>query len=62
MKTERQLLDLIERLPDPLNLKEPKSGKYIHANDLSARQVGLESAQQMVALTVWSEVVRFWHG
>jgi DNA-binding CsgD family transcriptional regulator len=52
MKSESQLFDLIKVLPNPLNFKEPKSGKYVCANDLSARQVGLESAQQMVGLTV----------
>jgi DNA-binding CsgD family transcriptional regulator len=52
MKTESQLLDLIETLPNPLNLKEPQSGKYIFSNDLSAKQIGLESAEQMVGLTV----------
>jgi len=52
MKIESQLLDLIHTLPNPLNLKEPKSGKYICANDPSAKQIGLESAEQMVGLTV----------
>ncbi|WP_158903680.1 LuxR C-terminal-related transcriptional regulator [Burkholderia sp. L27(2015)] len=52
MTTESQLFDLIQKLPNPLNLKEPKSGKYVFANDPSAKQIGLESAEQMVGLTV----------
>jgi DNA-binding CsgD family transcriptional regulator len=52
MKSENQLFDFFKTLPDPINFKDPKSGKYICANKQSATQVGLESADQMVGLTV----------
>ena len=52
MNTESKLYDFGKILPNPVNFKEPKSGKYVFSNELSATLVGVASAEQMVGLTV----------
>jgi len=52
MNLESKLYDFSKVLPNPVNFKEPKSGKYLFSNELSATLVGVASAEQMVGLTV----------
>jgi len=52
VKSESLLYDFNMNLPNPVNFKDPKSGKYLFANALSATLVGVKTPEQMVGLTV----------
>lgn len=52
MQAKSKLFDFSSALPNPVNFKDPKSGKYLFSNELSATLVGLASPEQMVGLTV----------
>src|ERR1700692_2361665 len=52
MNSESQLFDFIKTVSNPTIFKEPKSGKFILANESNAKILGLESPDQLVGLTV----------
>lgn len=52
MKSDSQLYDFGKILPNAVNFKDPKSGKYLFSNELSAANVGAGSPEQMLGLTV----------
>jgi DNA-binding CsgD family transcriptional regulator len=52
MKFESQLFDFMKDFPTPVTFKEPKSGKYIFANESFSGIIGFESSDQLIGLTV----------
>jgi hypothetical protein len=52
VKSESELISIIEKYPCPASFKEADNGKYIMSNDHLARDVGTLNPKDMIELTV----------
>jgi len=52
MKSENELISIIENYPHPASFKEADTGKYIAANICLAREAGIHKPQDLIGLTV----------
>ncbi len=52
MKTESELISILEKFPHPVTLKTSDTGKYLFSNAANARMFNVEDPKELIGLTV----------